>query len=349
MPSRQPRKLTAAVPGLPEMNAVGGDVAGTADSASSRRMRKRELDRRCQRMARERTKNRIAYLEGLVEDFRNRDSTGHVATLMNQLSEMSKERDLLAKTLQSIQNSLQTHRSLFDDVQSDANPATKSSHSPERMVEKAESAPDVNGHSDVEDTVSNAPSPSAAFPTKSEQTRPMQPPYAISNHGSSVQPTTPPSLPIDLDDSVPNYGYLDDDPIVPRTNEECECHPSNDSPGCKQQVNMWRYANKVLTRPPEISREINELEDEVADDAPVRALIEGWDSVEKRHGGHLPPSWKKLRRIDEVIFGSCNVRERLAIMRIMHKLMRYHTDPTEERRGKVPPWYMQRYVYLSCC
>ena len=75
-----------------------------ADTATSRRMRKRELDRRCQRIARERTKNRIAYLEGLVEDFRKQDSTGQVATLMKQLSDMGKERDTLVKTLQSIQN-----------------------------------------------------------------------------------------------------------------------------------------------------------------------------------------------------------------------------------------------------
>jgi hypothetical protein len=343
MPSRPQRKLSAAVPGLQEMTTANGDVAGTPDSASSRRMRKRELDRRCQRMARERTKNRIAYLEGLVEEFRTRDSSGQVASLMNQLSDMSKERDLLAKTLQSIQNSIQTHRSLFDDAQPHTHAAANQSHSPEHMVEKAESAPDVNNLSDADDTVSNAASPPTVTLPKAESTMTNQPPYAISEHGSSVQPTTPPSLPIDLDDNVPDYGYLeDDDPIVPRTSEECECHPPTTMPGCKQQVNMWRYANQVLTRPPVTSRDINDLEDEVADDTPVRALIEGWESVERRHGGKLPPSWRKLRRIDEVIFGSCSVRERLAIMRIMHKLMRYHTDPTDERRGKVPPWYMQR-------
>ncbi|KAF2416420.1 hypothetical protein EJ08DRAFT_576436, partial [Tothia fuscella] len=315
------------------------------DNASSRRMRKRELDRRCQRMARERTKNRIAYLEGLVEDFRNRDSSGQVATLMNQLSDMSKERDLLAKTLQSIQNSIQTHRNLFEDVNQPGGDgsdsvAKKLSRSPERVVNGIDtSIPDVN--SDMEDTVSNAASPPMVLPRVIEIPS-LKPEQSVSGHSSSIQPTTPPSLPLDPIDSIPDYGYLDEDPIVPQTSEDCDCKPKKSFLGSKPTINMWRYANQVLTRPAPLSREINELEDSAADDMPVRALIEGWDSVKKRYGGRLPPSWQKLRRIDEVIFGTCNIRERLAMMRIMHSLMRYHTDMTDERRAKVPAWYMQR-------
>ena len=99
------------------MSPTEADDGKGADTATSRRMRKRELDRRCQRIARERTKNRIAYLEGLVEDFRKQDSTGQVATLMKQLSDMGKERDTLVKTLQSIQNSIQSHQNILSGAQ----------------------------------------------------------------------------------------------------------------------------------------------------------------------------------------------------------------------------------------
>jgi hypothetical protein len=314
------------------------DGPNTADSASSRRMRKRELDRRCQRMARERTKNRIAYLEGLVEDFRAQDSSGQVRTLMDQLSDMSKERDMLAKTLQSIQNSIQSHRTLFDSPQDDE-PAETGHQSPESMdnidtvIRKPAQNRRASSSSDLDRPPSNRPSPSDTTVRQKSEDGESGP---LSGQTESVQPTTPKSVPLDPGDLVPSYYDLED-PIVPRTNEECECHPAN-----KSGINMWRYANEVLTKPTKTSRDLNELEDLAADDTPVRALIEGWDSVERRYGGQLPPSWQKLRRIDEVIFGSCNIRERLAIMRVMHKLLRFHTDPTPERCSKVPPWYLKR-------
>ena len=129
-----------------------------------------------------------------------------------------------------------------------------------------------------------------------------------------------------------------DRPKVP-----CCCTQS----GCAQSsygssINMWRFANEVLTRPLELSRDENEFEDAIADDTPIRALLEGWDAVARRYGGKLPTSWAKLRRIDEVVFGRCDLRERLAILRVMHTLMRYHTVRTHEKREKVPAWYLQR-------
>jgi hypothetical protein len=338
MAPRQQRRSSVAISAPTVTSPTNADGANTADTASSRRLRKRELDRRCQRLARERTKNRIAYLEGLVEDFRAQDSSGQVRTLMDQLADMSKERDLLAKTLQSIQNSIQSHRSLFGNSPQEDDATEIGPQSPEPVHKAAtvnidkEPAQErrASSSSDIQHSPpSKLSPPDATILQKSED---------CDNDLSSapVQPTTPKSLPLDPGDLVPSYYDLED-PIVPRTNEECECHPVN-----KTSINMWRYANEVLTKPTKSSRDLNELEDLAADDTPVRALIEGWDSVERRYGGQLPPSWQKLRRIDEVIFGSCNIRERLAIMRVMHKLLRFHTDPTPERCSKVPPWYLKR-------
>lgn len=72
-------------------------------TVSSRRLKKREVDRRCQREARERTRSRIAYLENLVEDLRKQDAGGQVATLLKQLKDMQEERDSAIKTLKDIQ------------------------------------------------------------------------------------------------------------------------------------------------------------------------------------------------------------------------------------------------------
>ncbi|KAI1045017.1 hypothetical protein LB505_013352 [Fusarium chuoi] len=54
-------------------------------TAEARRLKKRELDRKAQRLARERTKSRIAQLESMVDNLRQDDSNAQIATLMDQL------------------------------------------------------------------------------------------------------------------------------------------------------------------------------------------------------------------------------------------------------------------------
>ena len=300
------------------MSPTEADDGKGADTATSRRMRKRELDRRCQRIARERTKNRIAYLEGLVEDFRKQDSTGQVATLMKQLSDMGKERDTLVKTLQSIQNSIQSHQNILSGAQQ-----TGGSGIPD--LQRANSSPETEPIHKVE-------SPDGDVQYLHSVERPH------TETTVAIRPAPPLEEPFVSD----NMNSLIDDPIFPRADEECECCANAATSAYGSTVNMWRYANEILTRPRELSRDDNEFEDAIADDTPVRALLEGWDAVARRYGGRLPESWSKLRKIDEVIFGRCDSRERLAIMRVMHTLMRYHTTRTNDKREKVPAWYLQR-------
>jgi hypothetical protein len=92
----------------------------------------------------------------------------------------------------------------------------------------------------------------------------------------------------------------------------------------------------------EVSYHEEEFEDDIDEDIAIRALLEGWDAVVKQHGGRLSQSWSKLRSIDEVIFGRCDPKERLAILRLMHALMRFHITQTDDARRKVPHWYLQR-------
>ncbi|TLD27775.1 hypothetical protein E2P81_ATG11063 [Venturia nashicola] len=315
------------------------------DNASSRRMRKRELDRRCQRVARERTKNRIAYLEALVEDFQKTDSSGQVATLMKQLSDIARDRDALARTLQSIQNSIQTHQSLISgEEMTGKNP-------PDSPTQSNENFERFDNESTV-DPVMNVPIPrgeASLSPTSPVDTK--LPPTSkdtedksllMQRHELPVQSPNVdafnPSEAFSNGDMAENHAILQD-PIIPHTEAGCECSLNTAARG-EQTINIWRFANEVLTEPARTNADLERFEDIIEEDAPVRALIEGWPTVEKLYGGSLPTTWRKLRRIDEVVFGTCNVRERLAIMRIMHKLMRYHTNL--QKKSSVPAWYLKR-------
>lgn len=74
-----------------------------AQTASSRRLNKREVDRRCQRQARERKRSRVAQLENLVESLRQQNASGQVAALLKQLEKTEEERDMMTKTLRDIE------------------------------------------------------------------------------------------------------------------------------------------------------------------------------------------------------------------------------------------------------
>ncbi|KAF5611553.1 hypothetical protein F25303_14465, partial [Fusarium sp. NRRL 25303] len=78
-------------------------------TAEARRLKKRELDRKAQRLARERTKSRIAQLESMVDNLRQDDSNAQIATLMDQLGKVTKERDNLLQVLDSLGSTIRRH------------------------------------------------------------------------------------------------------------------------------------------------------------------------------------------------------------------------------------------------
>lgn len=356
MSSRQsakqsPRKAApAAVRGANTNGVVsngsgsGGEAngGGGVDSVDSRRLKKRELDRRCQRMARERTKQRIAYLEDLVDNFRKQDSSGQIANLMKQLTDVQKERDELAKTLKSIANSIRSHeivngeggRSTDEDVKDEVN---------------SDDAP-VNGVSSLPAAInfrkpSLPASDSRVLSTDDSMTEaalegsPDEPPLVFnSNYITDANPPTD-EEPI-LDSNLASPEVLDPDPVYPKPEQSCDCHPANHQPG--QQPNLWRYACEALSYRQILPADVMKFEDAYSEDVPVRALLDGWDAVEAFYGGTLPPLWQKLRSIDEIVFHGMAIKERLACLRVMHLLYSYHSEPTPERRKLLPAWYLKR-------
>src|ERR1700712_1862829 len=94
-----PSTRAASVSVAPDQHASVLDASSTA----ARRAKKREQDRRCQRMARERTKNRIAQLEGIVADLKQQGTSKQEQALWKQRDELAAERDALAQTLRTIE------------------------------------------------------------------------------------------------------------------------------------------------------------------------------------------------------------------------------------------------------
>ena len=326
-------------------------VEPSENGVSSRRLKKREIDRRCQRQARERTKTRITYLEGLVEDFRRQDSSGQLATLMAQLQDVESERDVMAKTLKDIQKAMDTHKPLNpteDEV--DDKIDVQSTRKRARLRRNSNSVSPVADDLSQPDTTEmpERTSPARNFDLASFSPAPTLPlqdqlfaPEVVQLRadGRSPSQVLVQSKSVKEQNPMPcNYAEN-----WTATRHSCSCNSCHErQPGRRSvwQGNYWRYANEILSERFDWTDEVLPESDVMCDDVPIRVLLEGWDAVARR--GPLHPSWQILRRIDETLFSMCPNTERLAILRAMHTLLQFHTESTSERYARLPPWYMRR-------
>jgi len=329
--------LSSAPGGIASGGASSNGVA--PDSVDSRRLKKRELDRRCQRMARERTKQRIAYLEELVDNFRKQDASGQVANLMKQLADVQKERDELSKTLKTIANSLRSHEVLNTDTSKSVDGEGKDEVSADEVLVHGPTVLPRPGNSIPVNNIRLQPVDDTLTEVAIDDS-PEEGPLMLDDNFRQEPATSPEEDVVEVN-NLASPEVLDPDPVYPKAEESCDCCPKNAPPGYRPPPNIWRSACEALSSRERLPSEIMRIEDAYAEDIPVRAIIEGWDSVTAFYGG-LPPLWQKLRQIDEIVFQGMEIKERLACLRVMHLLYSYHSEPTPERRKRLPSWYLKR-------
>lgn len=320
----------------------------SAQLATARKQKKRELDRKAQRVARERTKNRIAHLEGLVEHLQASNPNAEVSDLTAALTRVTEERDALAGALRSIEHTVQTTAQLR---------GLSSSSSRVRPPFPPES-PSVQAQFPLDVLPPNLVSSQAYShaPGSSSTTSPPHPHYlagptshlpAINPNRGQIQSSHAPDgadiLPFnhtcgqEWEDANSCDEAKSADVIVPTPEWPCDCMQMELD---RQVKNTWRAANTALGKSTRLSPSQLAIEDFTSHDTPVRVVLDGWDSVE--NAGKMSQSWRKLRTIDETCFASCGDTERLAILTTMHLIITYHGEPSRERRDKLPRWLWTR-------
>ncbi|KAF6823240.1 bZIP transcription protein [Colletotrichum plurivorum] len=332
--------------------------APPSEKEIARKLRKRELDRRAQRQARERTRNRIAELEAQVKELRKDDST-RLSACMEQLATVTRERDRLADTLKTIE------RTIRDNVRA-ASSSTSTSTATSLSDSRDAPLPPPASSMLAGLPVASYSAPMDSMPGLAAAADGLA--HCHGHHGGGVGfgavqnglPATssvhapsvhaPSSTPESLDAAEEMMDEEDDchddhdDPslIVPPPEEPCDCVAVRTNPTgpAARRVNVWRAVNSVLAKRPRLPAGTHLPEDGSDEDIPVRALLEGWDAVARSRP--LSRLWKKLRRVDELCFSTCPPTERLAILRTMHLLLQYHSDPTPSRYAKLPTWYLKR-------
>jgi len=269
-------------------------------------------------MIRERTKSRITYLEGLVEQFRSQDASGRVETLMARLSEVKEERDTLAKQVKNIENIISGKKLKEEsDAQDLSTIRLRSEESEQRPSSSVDMQQDYHHNPPlVDDIASSSPQHTPIYSVFNKE---YQAHVESSSRSSWAASTLQPG---------------------PETPCECSAHYSALDP--TKTLNKWRYANETLSEWFRWSHQALDMSKYAAyhDDVPVRAVVEGWDAVEKE--GHMHPAWRLLRGIDQTLFVTCEPRERLAILTVMGLLLQAHINPTTEQHKKLPAFYLKR-------
>ncbi|KAH8663305.1 hypothetical protein BGZ61DRAFT_462831 [Ilyonectria robusta] len=338
-------------------DAIPKSEAATALTAQ--RIRKRELDRRAQRTARVKTKNRIAYLEQLVETFRDQDAHGANTSLIKQLEGVSAERDGFKRFLQSLDDSIRSHLAgtpgtvalnppgrprdqslLRRDASGDdsACPGTQSLLEPASMAPPVDAnAPLLEFGSEMDYSIDgsiNLNAPPSERPIKTT----ANPISGVERPGSSPEADGANlSLASHQVTAVQNTHC----PPVITPPSSCACTSSSSrtrrlADGTEVSFNIWRAANQVLSKPARRLDADREC-DSISDDIIVRAILEGWDSVDKTHP--LTPFWKKIRYLDEIGFMGCSTVERFGILWIVHLLIPTQHDAVPVNPTVLPKWY----------
>ncbi|KAL9948570.1 hypothetical protein ACHAO5_001670 [Verticillium nonalfalfae] len=325
--------------------------------AAARRLRKRELDRKAQRLARERNKDRIAHLEELVEQMSHNDTNAEVLRLTERLLQTTQEKDKLLGVLASLGTTIQRHTDAFS-ARSGCTSSSATNIKPARSI-LPESVQPLNQTLAWEKEAAASswhrekyqmsgtciPLPPTDFGWGLD--RPTVPSIvetpttkSCSRHATQVfdgiQPA--PFLPdSELSSETGSYG---DHFIIPQPTEPCHCSSVTPVGHGNHGSNVWREFNHALGKPAKLSQLAVEAEDRTSQDTPVRAIVEGWDSVER--AGMMTSSWRKLRILDDLCFSKCGSVERLATLKMMHAMITCHGDPTPERMATLPHWFRER-------
>ncbi|KAF9872373.1 bZIP transcription factor [Colletotrichum karsti] len=351
----------ASTPGTaPTPDARTSTTTTTATgTVSSSRLKKREADRKAQRIAREKTKNRIAHLESLVAELSRKDDNATTVALMTQLSRVTEQRNKLVSCLET------TSGMFSKNLEEVRESEEKSGAAGREGVEEAKAAVLLDAGLDF-----LAPPPPAVGPTEEKiaselETRSSDHDVDCLMNGTALDASdlwidgvfpqtmpSPPPPPIPVPTTKPPQSTHDPSkhpPSSPKTiksqhcKQTCSCASTTRtrrlSDGSLVSHNCWNAGNEILKEPFPLTEAMLRLEYQVSEDVPVHAVLHGWDSL--AHSGRMTPLWRKVRQLDELCFNGCGPAERLAVLFMIHLLMRAYTDPTPVKSAVVPQWYLK--------
>ncbi|TDZ33240.1 hypothetical protein C8035_v011447 [Colletotrichum spinosum] len=331
---------------------AGPSTSTPCGAVPASKSKKREADRKAQRIAREKTKNRIAHLEGLVEELSRRDGNATTVSLMNQLSRVTEQRNKLMGCMEATSNVLSRHLSeakALDSKTEDEIPVSTANIALGDANSGVSDAPEVlpvpsspQGFDGVDlalpDIGLDAVFDTAIFDAGPLWDEAIQTPENELSTSTQVNTLSP--LPTT---AKPTARDQNDTPRSTPFESACPCSTSTSSrrlsDGSLVNRNNWKAGNEILREPFAVTGEMLGMEYQVSEDISVHAVMHGWDSLAR--SVRMTPLWRKVRQLDELCFSACGQAERLAVLFMVHLLMRAYADPGPAKDAFVPGWYLK--------
>lgn len=294
--------------------------------------RKRELDRDAQRSIRAKTKSRIAHLESLVSilqapDAANSRTSELIAQVNNQKQEIDKLRDALSGISKIV-------GSVGDSATIPQIPATLENTSASDFLENDLEEPypfvfeDTNVELSVPQLSRVTDSGNDIQPSSRDEASILRPRYGrhISNTASinfnNGTSSSPEELSLEgsrqLADGE-NRGRIQ---IRRRGNQ----HMTGNGGSRVSQIasdilqnhsmdgRLWYLAGSILSSILDVPDQ-QLTPSKYAEDIAIRAVLHGWSAAASRY--ELDAGWQWLRQLDEALYSSLGIPERLSILRIM--------------------------------
>ncbi|KIW35299.1 uncharacterized protein PV07_02002 [Cladophialophora immunda] len=320
--------------------------------------RKRELDRVAQRASRERTKNRIRFLEEKLAALEAEDRDSRICDLMKVIKDLREENGRLASRLSKIKVWADVDTQLSEESPT-GNTQLPAPLTPSRVLtpDSEDATGDaplelVDGHEVkaagysqqvFQDLGSNEPDD--PFPTTIDfnlenETQELKDLAWAFLSGPSSKPAVEAvaqASPFDSSETLCGLSNFIPSSIVwAPTPATPMMFPYSELPAEAK----WSFGNEAYTYAIRSTRQmgfdcsLTELQ------SPLRAILSGWEVVDERQRSH--PLWMALRHVDELILPNWSIAQKIAYMLIAYRLLLYRINPTKENLDRVPPFLRPR-------
>lgn len=349
-----------------EARAPRSTRARRRETDDSRAERKRVQDRLAQRATRERTKNRIAFLEERLSSLEAGDKQGEIASLTRTIDSLRNDNHRLRNALVKMRTAID-QAVLTTEDQSDIQTCLKPCGC------RFQTACTCSQTPFDQTTPSACDQKQSAFQCdddgrhKSSSTDASEGIEAVKGHGvgmgigvemdiNAPQSDTiagltgledffdlNPSSLLDLFEMGPT-GYNAWSASTPSPLDYR--FPSRETVKVASDMDKWHVSNGAFVSALDSVTHRKTSHIDLDPHVPFKAVIWGWDNVgpEAQH-----PIWKALRQVDQRVFGTWTSKaQRIALMYVCQTLIQYRENPTKENLVRVPVFLRPRYVYSHC-
>jgi hypothetical protein len=296
---------SSSTPGRPSQLLATAPASKRRAMTGTRLEKKRQTDRESQRTVRERTKKYISHLESLVETLQKSQQDERLQRMAEQCQELRHENEQLKSIFTGIRKMIRG----IEVPKMDGNGPKLLPPDTSSVAHQHRHGAPTSGH-----CLANYPSQAAdlcqnSLPCISEQ-------RLAQDHVASQR--EPPIL------SQPSPAMIRGPPLSQTFQRSPEVLPisqaTDTSEGLlgyeKDDAQLFAVIGNALRKAQETqSLALTYMDPEQDADIAIRAVIDGWQTVELCHT--LDSAWHLLRYIDQNIFSYCGSVERLAILRLL--------------------------------